>query len=194
MGTCPPWTPGSAEAGRRDPGHRASGLVQWDQARHDGESAHAVIGEIARLLRETRANMLTAGCMLAAIVIGIAQDARFAARTREATMFHAFSIGVMLGTVCCWLAAVILLAVAGRPVLNTLSELRWGTGSPLDPRAPWLTLPPVGDNPEQWTWIRAHFLLAAARITRHRIQRADTWTYVAACCFVLWTVIIVASL
>jgi hypothetical protein len=194
MGTCPPWTSGSAEAGRRDPGHNASDLVRWDQARHDEEPAHAVIGEMARLLRETRANMLSAGCTLVAIMIGIAQDARFAARTREAVMFHAFSIGVLLGTVCCWLTAVILLAVAGRPVLNALSELRWGTGSPLDPRAPWLTLPAIDEDPEQWTWIRAHLLLAAARLTRHRIQRADTWTYIAASCFMLWTVIIVTSL
>jgi hypothetical protein len=192
MGT--PWTSGSAGAGRPDPGHRTPGLVPCDQTRHDGEPAHTVIGEMAGLLRETRTNMLTAGCMLAVIGIGIAQDARFAARTREAAMFHAFSIGVMLGTVCCWLTAVMLLAVAGRPVLNALSELRWGTGSPLDPRAPWLTLPAVGDNPEQWTWIRAHLLLAAARLTRYRIQRADTWTYIAASCFMLWTVITVVSL
>jgi hypothetical protein len=194
MGTCPPWTSGPAGTGRRDPDHRASGLVQRDQARHDEEPAHAVIAEMARLLRETRANMLTAGCVLAAIAIGIAQEARFAAQTREAAMLHAFSIGVMLGTVCCWLTAVTLLAVAGRPVLNALSELRWGTGSPLDPRAPWLTLPTVGEHPEQWTWIRAHLLLAAARLARYRIQRADTWTYVAASCFMLWTAIIVTSL
>lgn len=192
MQTCPPW-PGPAWEDRNDPGHRTSYQVQRDQESHDEQPAHALIGELARLLRETRVNMLMAGCMLAAIAIGIAQDARFAVLTREAAMVRAFSIGVMLATVCCWLTAITMLAVAGRPVLSVLSELRWRTGSPLDPLAPWLTLPAVGDNPEQWTWTRAHLLVAAAYLARHRIQRADTWTYAAASCFILWTAIIVTS-
>lgn len=172
--------------------------VRWnqarvDQARHDDKPAHAAIGEMARLLRETRASMLTAGCTLAAIAIGIAQEARFAVRPQAAAVLHAFSIGVMLGTVVCWLTAATLLAVAGRPVLSELSELRWGTGAPLDPRAPWLTLPPAGDHLDQWTWIRGHLLLAAARLARHRMERAAIWSYAAASCFMLWTVLIMTS-
>ena len=49
--------------------------------------------------------------------------------------------------VACWLAAVVLLAWASRPVLNRVSQLRWVTGAPLDPRPRWVTLPPVGAEP-----------------------------------------------
>ena len=76
------------------------------------------------------------------------------------------NVGLLGGVLACWLVAVFLLARAGRPVLNAVSELRWVTGAPLDPRAGWLTLPPVGAAPAEWTWNRAHLLLGAARLAR----------------------------
>lgn len=175
---------------------QASGQTQPDQAPEDQdqEPAHAIIGEMARLLSETRANMLAGTGILAAIAVGIAFETRWAAARAELPVFlRVVNIGLMLGLVCCWLTAMALLAIAGRPVLDTLSELRWKTGSPLDPRAPWLTLPPVGDNPDQWTWTRAHLLLAAARLARYRVHRSDTWTYITGCCFIMWTVVILTG-
>jgi len=64
----------------------------------------------------------------------------------------------------------------------------------VDPRALWLTLPPAESDPEEWTWTRAHLLLGAARMTRSRIQLADTWTYVTAAFFLIWTALVLLGL
>ncbi len=150
-------------------------------------SAYAVIGEMAGLLRETRVKMLASAGFLGALAIGIALEAGVSARSPRPGLAGAVNILLMCPLFFCWLVAVILVAMAGRPVLNALSEIRWLTGAPLDPRAPWLGLPPVGAHLEGWAWTRAHLLLGAARMARYRVQRADTWTCVAAACFLLWT-------
>jgi hypothetical protein len=53
---------------------------------------------------------------------------------------------------------------------------------------------PQGRDPHEWTWARAHLLLGAARLARRRTQVADTWTYIAAGYFLLWTVVILLGL
>ena len=156
----------------------------------DNVAAHAVIGEMAGLLREIRGHMLACAGLLGAIAIGIAAETGAAAQARRPGLTDVINIGLMCPLFCCWLVAAVLVAMAGRPVLSALSETRWVTGAPLDPRAPWLTLPPPGAHPEAWTWVRAHLLVGAARMARYRIQLADTWTCVAAVCFLVWTAII----
>jgi hypothetical protein len=191
MNTRSTWHSGPAGGWQHSPDDNTDEEVPLDQAQHDQAPAHALIGEMAGLLRETRGNMLAGGGVLGSITIGIALEAGFAARALQPGTFRLINVTLMLGLILCWLRAATLLALAGRPVLNALSELRWQTGSPLDPRAKWLTLPPVGANPEQWTWIRAHLLLGAARLARYRVQLADTWTYVTVSYFALWTAIII---
>jgi hypothetical protein len=160
----------------------------------DDGPAFAVIGEMAGLLRETRGNMLACAGLLGAVAIGIAAEAGTSARMPRSLLADVINIGLMCPLFSCWLVAAVFLAMAGRPVLNALSEIRWVTGAPLDPRAPWLTLPPLGAHPEGWTWIRAHLLLAAARLARHRMRLADTWTCIAAACFLVWIAIMSAGL
>jgi hypothetical protein len=164
------------------------------RARPDQGPAGAVIGEMADLMRDIRGSMIADGCMLSAITIGIALEARLSARALRPDVLGVIDVGLLGGVLGCWLAAVFLLARAGRPVLNAVSELRWVTGAPLDPRAPWLTLPPVGANPAEWTWNRAHLLLGAARVARCRVRFADTWTYLAGGCFLVWSAVIVLGL
>ena len=77
---------------------------------------------------------------------------------------------------------------------DALSHLRWRTGAPLDPRPRWMTLPPIETTPEEWAWTRAHLLLGAARMNRSRIQLADTWTYITAAVFVVWTATVLVGL
>lgn len=191
MGARSFWPYGSTEGWQGSPDDSTDGQVPPDQVRQDQGPAHALIGELAGLLRETRGYLLVGGGVLGAITIGIALEAGFAARALQPGGLRVINTGLLLGVVFCWLTAVTLLALAGRPVLNALSELRWQTGSPLDPRAAWLTLPPVGAYLDEWSWIRAHLLLGAARLARHRVQLADTWVYVTAFCFVVWTTIVV---
>jgi hypothetical protein len=162
--------------------------------RPDQGPAGAVIGEMADLMRDTRASMMTDGCILGAITIGIALEASVSAHALRPGLAGLVNLGLLGGVVASWLVAVFLLAMAGRPVLNAVSELRWVTGAPLDPRAGWLTLPPVGAHQAEWSWNRAHLLLGAARLTRYRMQFADTWTYLAGGCFLAWIVAIVLGL
>ena len=178
----PSWPSGPAEGSYTD-----------DRALLDEGLPHAIIGEMAGVLRDTRGNMLKGVGVLGAITIGIALEAALSARVLRPGAPGVLNVGLLCGLLLCWLRAVALLALAGRPVLDALSELRWVTGAPLDPRARWLTLPLEGDSGE-WTWIRAHLLLGAARLARYRIQLADTWTYVTAAFFLVWTAIILLGL
>lgn len=161
------------------------------QALSDQGSAHEVISEMADLLRDNRSSMLTDGCLLGAVAIGFALEAGVAARELRPSLIGVINLGLLCGVVCCWLVAAFLLARTSRPVLNALSELRWVTGAPLDPRPGWVTLPPVGADPAEWTWNRAYLLLGAARLARYRMQFADTWTYFTGGCFLVWTMIII---
>jgi hypothetical protein len=157
------------------------------------ELAHQVIGEMADLTRDIRGSLITDGCLLGAITIGFAMEAGLSARALRPSLAGVISLGLVGAIFCCWLITVILLARASRPALNTVSELRWVTGAPLDPRPGWVTLPPVGANPAEWTWNRAYLLLGAARLARYRMQYADTWTYFTGGCFLAWTVLMVVS-
>jgi hypothetical protein len=149
---------------------------------------------MAALLRETRGSMIMGGMMLSAVTIGIALEAAFSARAVRPGVVGAVNVGLLCGLLFCWLRAVILLALAGRPVLDSLSAMRWKTGAPLDVRPGWLTLPQAGTDSQEWTWRQAHLLLGAARLARSRVQLADTWTYITAAYFLLWTAIVFLGL
>jgi hypothetical protein len=173
----------------------ADGYFSEDErARPDADSGRNAIAEMAGLLRDTSTSMLTAGGILSAITLGIALEVSLSGRVLRpgpAGIACGFLLCVML---CCWLRAVSLLASAGRPVLNALSELRWRTGAPLDPRPRWLTVPPADATPEEWSVMRAHMLLAAARHGRQRAHYLVTWALLTAACFAVWTVALLAGL
>jgi hypothetical protein len=175
-------------------GHDPRGRVVSDRSQPDQGPAQEVIGQMAWLLRDTRGSMILGGSVLSAITIGLGLEAAFSGRAMRPGVVGAVNAGLLSGLVLCWLTAVILLALASRPVHNALSEMRWKTGAPVDPRAGWLTLPPTGADPEEWTWTGAHLLLGAARLARRRTQIADTWTYIAAAYFLIWIVVILLGL
>jgi hypothetical protein len=165
--------------------------AQAGQALPDHEPAHVVIGEMAELLRDMRGSMVTDGCLLGAITIGFALEAGLAARALRPDLAGITSLLLLGAIVSCWLVAVFSLLRASRPVLGTVSELRWVTGAPLDPRPNWVTLPPAGADPGEWTWSRAYLLLGSARLARYRMQFADTWTYFTGGCFLAWTAVVI---
>jgi hypothetical protein len=191
MGAQSTWPFGPAERRQSGAGGSLHERESPDQTQEDQEPAYPAIAEMARLLRDIRGNMLTAGAVLASITIGIAFEARFAARASQSGVPRVIDIGLLLGLIVCWLRALVLLALAGRPVLNRLSELRWRTGAPLDPRPHWVKLPPVGADPDVWTWSRAHVLLGAARLARYRACLAEKWIYITAGYFLVWTAVII---
>jgi hypothetical protein len=149
---------------------------------------------MAWLLRDTRTSVILGGSMLSAITVAIGLQAAFSGQAVRPGVVGAVNAGLLSGLLLCWLTAVIMLVLASRPVHNALSEMRWKTGAPVDPRAGWLTLPPTGADPAEWTWTRAHLLLGAARLARRRAQIADTWTYITAGYFGVWIVVILLGL
>ena len=190
----PSWPSRPGDEYDTDYDHARPDHAVLDQELSDRGPAHGVIAEMAVLLRETRGSMIVGGTMLGAVTIGIALEAAFSARAVRPGVVGAVNVGLLCGLFFCWLRAVILLGLAGRPVLNSLSELRWKTGAPLDSRPGWLTLPQAGADSQEWTWTHAYLMLSAARLARSRVQLADTWTYVTAAYFLLWTVIVFLGL
>ena len=184
----PTWPSGPSGSYRTD-GDYLHEQPQSDLVLFDDEPAYALIGEMAGLMRSTRSSMLAGAGVLCAIAIGAALQAGIWVKVLRPSVAGVINLGLMGGFAITWVIAVLLLASAGRPVLNALGNLRWRTGAPLDPRAPWLTLPPIGANGEEWSWTRAHLLVGAARLSRYRIQLADTWTFVAAAFFMACTVV-----
>jgi hypothetical protein len=174
-------------------GHNPQGRNLPDRAQPDQGPAQEAIGEMAWLLHDTRSSMFLGAGVLSALTIAIGLEAAFSGHAVRPGVAGAVNVGLLAGLLVCWLIAVVMLAIANRPVHNTLSEMRWKLGAPIDPRAGWLTLP-AGTGPQEWTWARAYLLLGAARLARRRSQIADTWTYIAAAYFLLWTVVILLGL
>jgi len=174
--------PGDDDTGRQAPPR---------QAQSDQGPAHEAISEMADLLRDNRGGLLTDACLLGEVAIGLALEAGVAVREPRPGLAGVINLSLLCGIIACWLVAAFLLVRASRPVLNAVSELRWVTGAPLDPRPGWVTLPPVGADPAEWTWNRAYLLLGAARLARYRMQFADTWTYFTGGCFLAWTMLVI---
>lgn len=163
-------------------------------AAEDHEPAHVIIAQMADLVRDTSGGTIADACILGAVSIGVAVETGLSAHVLRPGLAGVLNVGLLCGLVACWLIAVLVLAWASRPVLNRVSHLRWVTGAPLDPRPEWVTLPPAGAGPADWTWDRAYLLLGAARLARYRMQYADTWTYVAGGCFLVWSACVILGL
>ena len=142
---------------------------------------------MAWLLRDTRGSLHLGGSVLGAITIGIGVEVAFSSSVLRPGLAGVACAGLLGGLILCWLRAAVLLLLAGRSVLDQLNDQRWRAGAPVDPRVRWLTLPAIEDNADAWNWTRVNLLLGAARIRRERIHLADTWTLVAAACFLAWT-------
>lgn len=153
----------------------------------DRGHAHEVIGDMAELLNDTRPAMLLGGVILAALSLGIAVVTAFAPGV-PGSGAAAIAIDVLLGClILCWLRSAALLTTAARPILGMLSDHRWKSGAPLNPRARWLTLRSIQASPEEWTWVRAHLLLGAARLRLERTQAALNWAFITTALFAVWT-------
>jgi hypothetical protein len=155
--------------------------------------AQELIGDMAGLLNNTRPTMFLGGGILAALTVGIALEAALASSPFGPGAYGLAGAVSLAGVVICWLKAVTTLVLAGRPILGIVSDHRWKAGAPLDPRARWLNLPKIDATPEEWTWVRAHLLVGAARIRMERVQGALTWTLITTAFFLMWTVIIFLS-
>jgi hypothetical protein len=174
---------------RATPSARGYGGDPDEQAGHAGP-AREVIGEMAWLLRDTRGSMLLGGGMLSAVAVGIGLEAAFSPSVPRPGLAGLACAVLLGGVILCWIRAAALLLLAGRPVLGQLNDSRWRTGAPVDPRVRWLTLPPMEGGQAAWNWTQVNLLLGAARIRRERVHLADTWTFIAAAAFGVWTAVL----
>jgi hypothetical protein len=158
-----------------------------DRDRLDRGPAQQAIGEMARLLRDTRGSMLLGGSVLSAVTIGIALEAAFSPSVLRPDAAGLVRLALLAGLLACWLRAGALLLLAGRPVLGQLNDQRWRTGAPVDPRVRWLCVTAAEDGEQEWTWTHVNLMLGAARIRSERVHLADTWTFITAGCFLVWT-------
>jgi hypothetical protein len=168
--------------------------AQDDRAQSHRGPAQEVIGEMASLLRDPRGDLVLGGSVLSAITIAVALEAAFSRSALRPGAAGIISVALLCCLIGCWLRAVALLLLAGRPVLDQLNDHRWRTGGPVDPRVKWLTLPTVQDSAAEWNWARVNLLVGAARIRRERIHLADTWTFITAALFLVWTAAIFLGL
>ncbi|HZR53783.1 MAG TPA: hypothetical protein VFB06_30280 [Streptosporangiaceae bacterium] len=159
-----------------------------DRVTPDRGLAQELIGDMAQLLNNTRPTMVLDGGILAALTLGISLEAGLARSPLWQGMAGIAAGALLACLIASWLTAVTKLLLAGRPILGIVSDHRWKAGAPLDPRAKWLTLPPIKATPEEWIWVRAHLLIGAARIRMDRVQRALTWTVITTALFLAWTV------
>jgi hypothetical protein len=164
-----------------------------EQTASDRERAQEILGDMAGMLNDTRHTMLMGGGILAGLAVGIAIDTAFASAPLGSGAGRVLSVALLAGLIVCWLRSAGLLVLAGRPILGIVSNHRWKAGTPLDPRPRWLNLPSIDATPQEWTWIRAHLLLGAARIRMTRVQSALTWTFITAVLFLAWTTMIAVS-
>ena len=171
------------------------GYLGGDRDLPDRGPAQEIIGELAGLLRDTRGGLLLGGSVLSAVTIGIALEVAFSPAVLRPGPAGVASVALLGALILCWLRAGVLLLLAGRPVLDQLSDQRWRTGAPVDLRVRWrLTLRPAADTADAWNWTRVNLLLGAARIRGERIHLADTWTFITAACFLAWTAAVVLGL
>jgi hypothetical protein len=164
-----------------------------DQKLTDQELAQEILGDMAGMLNDTRHTMLTASGILAGLAAGIAIETAFAPSPLGTGAGRVVGVVLLIPLIVCWLRSAGLLVLAGRPILGIVSNHRWKAGAPLDPRPRWLNLPDIDATPQEWTWVRAHLLLGAARIRMTRVQSALAWTFITAAIFLAWTTMVIVT-
>jgi len=156
------------------------------------ESAQELLAEMAALIRDTRVSLSVSGAVAAAVLIGLATESvvlpvtgRGAGRVAAVALFAVVAL--------CLLRTLVLIVLAGLPLGQVLSQQRVTSGAPLDPRAPWASIPAPGADLRPWAWSRAHLLLSQARFRADRIQAATNWALVTAAAFLVSTAVVLLA-
>jgi hypothetical protein len=156
------------------------------------ENAQELLAEMAALIRDTRPSLVVSGSVAAAVLIGLAAESAVLPLTGRGPGAAA-AVALFAAVALCLLRTLTLIVLAGLPLAQTLSQQRVASGAPLDPRAPWASIPVPGTDPRPWTWARAHLLLSQARFRADRIQAATSWALVTAALFLAWTSVVLVA-
>ena len=163
-----------------------------DRAGGAQESAQELLAEMAALIRDTRFSLAVSGAVAAAVLTGLAIESVVLPVTgRGAGTVAAFALSAVVAL--CLLRTLTLIVLAGLPLGQALSQQRVTSGAPLDPRAPWASIPAPEADSRAWAWARAHLLLSQARFRADRIQAATTWALVTAAAFLVATAVMLLA-
>jgi hypothetical protein len=162
------------------------GAIPDDLGAGRQESAQELLAEMAALIRDTRPSLVVSGLVSAAVLIGLAAESVVLPLTGRGPGAVA-AVALFAVVALCLLRTLTLTVLAGLPLGQALAQQRVASGAPLDPRAPWASIPVPGTDPRSWSWARAHLLLSQARFRAERIQAATSWALVTAAVFLAWT-------
>ena len=164
------------------PGDNAAG----DNAAGTGTTAQELLAEMAALIRDTRPYLIVSAAVVAAVLIGLAVESTTVPVGLPGP--GAVAVAALFAVVAlCLLRTLALIVLAGLPLGHTLSQQRASAGAPLDPRAPWASVPAPKATAEPWDWARAHLLLSQARFRADRIQAATNWALITTAAFLACT-------
>lgn len=155
------------------------------------ENYAAGIARITAVLGDTRRLALICGALLAADVAGVIVTGSALLRLRHDAVTISAAV-LLLPAAAAWLTAALLLVLAEQPVAGSLSQLRYDTGAPADPSAPWppLGVPTLADADLESRHIAP--LIGAAALVHARTRRALLASVIATAGFLLWTAISLA--
>jgi hypothetical protein len=164
----------------------AENSTAGDSTAGNGATAQELLAEMAALIRDTRPYLIVSAAVAAAVLIGLAVESTTVPVGRPGP--GAVAVTALFAVVAlCLLRTLALIAAAGLPLGHALSQQRMSAGAPLDPRAPWASVPAPGATPEPWGWARAHLLLSQARFRADRIQAATNWALITTAAFLACT-------
>ena len=136
----------------------------------------AVIGDTRRLTQ-------VAAGLLAAVLLGAATLG--AALTSRGQVLAVGSVALLLPVAVSWLVTAALVLLSEGPVTRALGRLRYVSGAPVDPAAPWS---PAGLRPltTEVDWSCLVSLIAAATHRHARARAAVGGAVVTAAAFLAW--------
>lgn len=167
-----------------------------ERAADEQVDAAKLVGDIGELLNDARPVMRMTAALLAGLSVAIALEAGLASSPLRPGAAGAVSVVLLLVLAPSWLTSLVMLSLAGRPVLGMLSNHRWRAGAPLDLRAPWHTIKKIKDidaSPEDWTFLRARLMISVASTRLERVQTALNCVLVTTALFLAWTVMVFVS-
>ena len=142
------------------------------------------VADVIAVIGDTRRLTQVAAGLLAAVLLGAATLG--AALTSRGQVLAVGSVALLLPVAVSWLVTAALVLLSEVPVTRALGGLRYVSGAPVDPAAPWSPagLQPLTGTEVDWTYLVS--LIAAATHRHARARAALGGAVVTAAAFLAW--------
>src|SRR6266566_1685357 len=153
----------------------------------DRSPAGETLREMNELLRDTRPSVRMSRAIVVAVTVGAAVEAAAVPINLHAGVGTVVCLGLLAALALSVIRTTALMALAGRPLMNQLGELRRQTGAPVDPTVPWTPVRILPLASPAAVRDRAQRALAAAHFRSERLHLALGWATVAMIGFCAWS-------